>query len=287
MDTAETWQTVKVKKFFEKKASLMSRDQILSSFLFDNEVRVLLDAQLQRCLSVWDALPRWKAEVDAALSAALFLLGQGRDAEGRSPGQEMLGLKYSGKVSRQRRLVLGVLTVLLPYVWSKWGAQLRWGKWCDATVRGLSVLNTVLFFWQGRFSTLAERVLGLKMESVRKGRGRAVAFEYMNRQLVWEGFTEFLLFVAPLINFEKLQNAFRRRIGGASAIGLPETQCAICMQDPIVNPYGSSICMHALCYFCIASKIEEDPDYPCPRCGSVVSKQNLIPLLAPTRLREN
>lgn len=76
---------------------------------------------------------------------------------------------------------------------------------------------------------------------------REVSFEYLNRQLVWHAFTEFLLFVLPLIGIQRwrrwLTRTWRKtkdiiRTGpeeGSKANGeyafLPERTCAICYQD--------------------------------------------------------
>ncbi|PTB73478.1 hypothetical protein M440DRAFT_1441098 [Trichoderma longibrachiatum ATCC 18648] len=75
---------------------------------------------------------------------------------------------------------------------------------------------------------------------------REVSFEYLNRQLVWHAFTEFLLFVLPLIGinrwrrwlsrtWRKTKEIINTKQGGDSANGeygfLPERTCAICYQD--------------------------------------------------------
>lgn len=66
-------------------------------------------------------------------------------------------------------------------------------------------LNFIGFLWSGKYVTLVERLTGSIVEDLRKNRRRAVAFEYMNREIVWQGLTEFLLFVTPLISFEKVK----------------------------------------------------------------------------------
>lgn len=85
-----------------------------------------------------------------------------------------------------------------------------------------------------------------------------VSYEFMNRQMVWHAFTEFLLFFLPIINTRKLKRTVTRAIskvrempmipsalrslpaidqasGGVIRKGkyamLPEQQCAICAED--------------------------------------------------------
>ena len=88
---------------------------------------------------------------------------------------------------------------------------------------------------------------------------REVSFEYLNRQLVWHAFTEFLLFLLPLVGISRwrrwLSRAWRKakgltRSGGGGDQGLdegvktgelaflPERTCAICYQDQ--NPTATS-----------------------------------------------
>lgn len=85
---------------------------------------------------------------------------------------------------------------------------------------------------------------------------REVSFEYLNRQLVWHAFTEFLLFLLPLVGINRwkrwLSRAWRKTKalirndkGGedeAASKGelafLPERTCAICYKDQ--NPTSAS-----------------------------------------------
>lgn len=88
---------------------------------------------------------------------------------------------------------------------------------------------------------------------------RDVSFEYLNRQLVWHAFTEFLLFVLPLVGIGRwrrwVARAWRRTVSSLrSSEGdhesekekekdgelsfLPERTCAICYQAQ--NPTATS-----------------------------------------------
>ena len=85
---------------------------------------------------------------------------------------------------------------------------------------------------------------------------REVSFEYLNRQLVWHAFTEFLLFLLPLVGISRwrrwITRAWRRTKNiaqsgtdteGISVLKgelafLPERTCAICYKDQ--NPTSTS-----------------------------------------------
>ena len=86
---------------------------------------------------------------------------------------------------------------------------------------------------------------------------REVSFEYLNRQLVWHAFTEFLLFLLPLVGISRwrrwLSRVWRKTkailrkgtdededvLSSAGELAfLPERTCAICYQDQ--NPSSTS-----------------------------------------------
>lgn len=85
---------------------------------------------------------------------------------------------------------------------------------------------------------------------------REVSFEYLNRQLVWHAFTEFLLFLLPLVGISRwrrwLSRAWRKTKAALQSnpdedepekkqgelAFLPERTCAICYKDQ--NPTSTS-----------------------------------------------
>lgn len=226
----------------------------------------------------------WKHEVDAVLQGSLYYLSIW--SSGYTYGQQLQNVTYqngwagdvAGKVpaARWQRVLMGAALILIPYAWNRGGDYVQqndfptvWRRWMsrlDSCWKVASVINFVAFLWTARYPTLVERLLALKMVHVSPHLTRSVAFEYMNRQLVWEGFTEFLLFIMPLIDFDRIQNAFRRRIAPANPLS-PPSQCGICLADPIHNPHASDACGHVSCYYCIASQLQQDPSFPCPKCG--------------------
>ena len=114
----------------------------------------------------------------------------------------------------------------------------------------------LVFLVNGRYRTLIDRFLRLRLAPPSSQIGREISFEYLNRQLVWHAFTEFLLFLLPLVGISRwrrwLSRAWRKtkalvKLGGeeeeeATTKGelafLPERTCAICYQDQ--NPTSTS-----------------------------------------------
>lgn len=108
----------------------------------------------------------------------------------------------------------------------------------------------------GRYRTLVDRILRIRLTPPSTQVSREVSFEYLNRQLVWHAFTEFLLFLLPLVGISRwrrwLSRAWHRTVSTLRASGdedeisekrgelafLPERTCAICYQDQ--NPTSTS-----------------------------------------------
>ena len=115
----------------------------------------------------------------------------------------------------------------------------------------------LVFLYNGRYRTLLDRLLRLRLAPPSSQVSREVSFEYLNRQLVCHAFTEFLLFLLPLVGISRwrrwVARAWRRtksfmksggeededgmKMGGELAF-LPERTCAICYQDQ--NPISTS-----------------------------------------------
>jgi hypothetical protein len=59
-------------------------------------------------------------------------------------------------------------------------------------------------------STPLERLLRARLVYKQPSSSRVVSFEYLNRQLVWQELSDFLLFVLPLINVARIKRAMLR-----------------------------------------------------------------------------
>lgn len=112
------------------------------------------------------------------------------------------------------------------------------------------------------------RLLGMRLVYFRPNMTRRVSFELMNRQLVWHGFAvrlssslllhhycfycevincvqEFLLFLMPLINWDRIKTFLIRRFNkprnyprGLNPSLLTHTMaCGVCNIEPAYNPY--------------------------------------------------
>lgn len=229
------------------------------------EIMLALRAVLFK-LSVWDH----GISIDVLFSTSKVLI-KGLDA---TYGAALQNLKFTDarkkspilvSPSKLQKTLYGIFTVSGPYAWR------RWEDWLvdndngydepSPTVRKLTKLSSAIsnihstaalvsflvFLVNGRYRTLLDRILRLRLAPPTSQVSREVSFEYLNRQLVWHAFTEFLLFVLPLVGISRwrrwLSRAWRKtksimQSGGADEDDtksgefsfLPERTCAICYQ---------------------------------------------------------
>ena len=252
--------------------------------LLDEELLGLLKTQ------VGDALKyigphlqdSWSQEILLALRAVLFKLSIWDN--NASYGAALQNIRYADarqqslalpKPTRWQKSLYGLITVFGRYGWDKWEDWLidqergytAPSERVQKLTRLTSFLSTthsiaafgsfLVFLVDGHFRTLTDRVLRLRLVSPSNQVSREVSFEYLNRQLVWHAFTEFLLFLLPLVGIsrwrkwlarmwkktkdamkpESVEVAEDKAKTGPLAF-LPERTCAICYEDQ--NPTSTS-----------------------------------------------
>lgn len=243
--------------------------------LLDEELLDLLKGQVGEALKYFGSHLQddWSAEIMLALRAVLFKLSVwDHDA---TYGAALQNLKFtdarvSGShlvaPSKWQKALYGLFTVGGRYAWTRSEIWLmdndngydapsptmqRLSRLSDAvsTIYSTAAFASFLVFLvNGRYRTLLDRILRLRLAPLTSQVSREVSFEYLNRQLVWHAFTEFLLFVLPLVGISRwrrwLARAWRKtksvmNSGGDDEEGmksgefafLPERTCAICYQD--------------------------------------------------------
>ncbi|KAF8607723.1 hypothetical protein BDV93DRAFT_467252, partial [Ceratobasidium sp. AG-I] len=254
----------------------------LDSEQLDNELLTILKEPLAKCLdlikSSWGV--NHEPELSLVLQAVLYYLSIWNT--GATYGAKLQNLRY--KIPRgswtestskapsglPRRLLLAhaSLTVLIPYVHTRLRSHALSNAWPDApssdrrrklweiltrleTLHGtLGLASFIAFLWNGRYRTLADRLFGLRLEPIKRLVDRSVNYDFMNRQMVWHAFTEFLLFILPLINTKTLKRRLANMTTSLQPLSyvplpsfvlqsekrglywsLPPSECAVCAEE--------------------------------------------------------
>ncbi|KAG6029186.1 peroxisome assembly protein (Peroxin-2) [Claviceps sp. Clav32 group G5] len=244
--------------------------------LLDEELVDLLKGQVGEALKYFAGghlQDDWSSEIMLALRAILFKLTVwDHDA---TYGAALQNLTYTdarhpGPVltppSRLQKSMYGLITVFGKYTWTRWEDWLlehdgghdhppsprirslsRWTRRLTTMHSAAALASFMAFLWNGHYRTLLDRMLRMRLAAPTSQINREVSFEYLNRQLVWHAFTEFLLFMLPLIGINKWRRWLSRtwkkikdlistkEKGDGAPHGeygfLPERTCAICYQD--------------------------------------------------------
>ncbi|RJE20735.1 Peroxisomal biogenesis factor 2 [Aspergillus sclerotialis] len=251
--------------------------------LLDEELLGLFQGQVGEALKYFGPQMRedWSHEILFALRAILFKLSIWD--HNASYGAALQDLRYidsrsKGPVhsppTKWQKSIYGLLTVGGRYAWDKWegwlinqesgfeepSQQVRTlGRLTDLVSSAHSIaafVSFLVFLVNGRYRTLVDRILRMRLTPPSAQASREVSFEYLNRQLVWHAFTEFLLFLLPLVGIGRwrrwLSRAWRKTKTALKSSGdedekdeklgelsfLPERTCAICYKEQ--NPTSSS-----------------------------------------------
>ncbi|RHZ56709.1 hypothetical protein Glove_397g8 [Diversispora epigaea] len=302
--------------------------------LLDFELFDILKEQLWQIFTLFK--PQFRVTFEPELLALLqFIMYRLSIYEsGASYGAQLQNLKYRNErqhggllqstakdapLTKFQKYAFGIMTIGGQYVWMRMNRIVTaqgWGELEDNNPRKifwkilqkveniyrvLSLLNFFVFLYDGKYRNLIDKILSMRLVYDRRTINRQISFEFLNRQLVWHAFTEFLLFLMPLINLRKLKNILQRKLLPASFTKskllnfLPPHICAICYENQAAptttttsattstistnvnstklhNPYETN-CGHRYCYYCIKIKlIQEDGSWGCLRCGEVVKE---------------
>lgn len=264
----------------------------LDSTELDDDLLSVLQEQL---LGVFKVLPstrplQFKPELRAALKVLLWWYSVRNS--GRTFGQDMLNVQYCtcNDVRRPatagKKLGLLLLSVGVEWVGERFHALgsalapgLRPGQlqsllgWITAAFNLLSLLNFTLFLLRGCYPTLLDRLLGLQLAPTKPQTLRTLSYGFMNQEILWHGFSEFVFFVLPHLNLFAVRNWLRRVAMSLSAtpVTVPAdfSRCAFCGHPPTLPQL--SACGHVYCYYCLRANCMADSSFPCCVCGHVLA----------------
>ncbi|KAF3913669.1 hypothetical protein AA313_de0200219 [Arthrobotrys entomopaga] len=264
----------------------------LDTELLDAELLDLLKGQLWSAIKYFNPVIKEQYEIEFVALLRLILFKFTIWDNNATYGAALQNLAYAdarrnGAIdtppSRTQKTLYGLVTVLGRYVYDKVDSHLLSSSGLDfdespfyrnlsramsnlTTIHSIaSFISLLTFLSNGRYRTLLDRVLRMKLVTPTRHVRREVSFEYLNRQLVWHAFTEFLLFILPIVGISRwrrwLGKLWRKavvlirksrgqeeEVSSSSNDGvlgfLPERTCAICYsesspEDVLNNPGGA------------------------------------------------
>lgn len=203
-------------------------------------------------------------------------------------GQQLLLMKYHEASKHQCKLYLyafgivgchwlkdraDAINILIGK--SQWNVQ--WLRkvfdWGEIMIKLTSFINFLIFIHEGKYLMLIERILGLKKVPSVVG-FRQLGYDYMARELLHQGFSEFTSFLLPFINWKNLWRHIcpTKKLAQLHSVNLEF--CSICTK-PYCRPHKIG-CEHVFCYYCIQQQFVVDAVHSCPVCGHEGS--NVTPL---------
>ncbi|KAJ6394660.1 hypothetical protein OIU77_023798 [Salix suchowensis] len=282
----------------------ISRVNQFDAARLDIEMSAMLKEQLVKVFSLMKPgmLFQYEPELDAFLEFLIWRFSIWVDKP--TPGNALMNLRYRderamdsiGKVRTglegpgltiAQKILYCIATAGGQYTWARLQSFSAFRAWGDSEQRPLarhawiliqrieglykaaSFGNLLIFLYTGRFRSLIERVLQARLVYGSPNMNRAVSFEYMNRQLVWNEFSEMLLLLLPLLNsssMKKLLSPFSKDKSSSSKV---DDSCSICQAIPAI-PFLALPCQHRYCYYCLRTRCSAATSFRCPSCGEPV-----------------
>ncbi|GFS05914.1 peroxisome biogenesis factor 2-like [Elysia marginata] len=221
-------------------------------------------------------------------------------SKGDHPGSATCGTT----ITSREKVLYALLVIICPWLkeristlmaylgLSQYDLEIHWWlQQAQTVVKVAALFNLLVFLRKGVYLSLVERILGIRSFYPQRQGLRQVGFEYMTREILWHGFSEFLFFLLPLINFQRIKNSVRRWLGPRVEAGgrgsgghlkhrtrADLMTCAVCEQWPVLpREIG---CRHVFCYYCISANLSADPNYCCPQCDRPVGSSSNIKSVA-------
>ncbi len=224
-----------------------------------------------------------------------------------TPGMRIAGLKHSPSLSWRRRVVLGVLVVLFPWLLIRLRIRLtregrlnalRWLDSVEGVVSLAKVLNMLAFLRGGKFPSLEDRLSGVALEyNMNDRRSRSgwdtINYTFLGRRLLFDAFTGASDAFSRLADWNTVRLWMARHIGiwkrrhrrstlqtegSSGGLETDEEKEVTAAENLILtscvecgaNPPCMphlATCGHLFCYLCCAAHYDGGHSCVCPECG--------------------
>ncbi|XP_041991547.1 peroxisome biogenesis protein 2-like isoform X1 [Salvia splendens] len=282
----------------------ISRVNQVDAGRLDVEMSAMLKEQLVKVFSLLKPgmLFQYEPELDAFLEFLIWRFSIWVDKP--TPGNALMNLRYRDERAVEPRVKVRmglegpgltvsqkiwycIATVGGQYIWARLQSFSAFRRWGDTEQRSLarrgwfilqriegfykaaSFGNLLIFLLTGRYRSLTERALRARLVYGSPNMNRSVSFEYMNRQLVWNEFSEMLLLLLPLLNSSSLRKVLRpfSKDKSSNSEG-DDALCPICQTTP-TTPFLALPCQHRYCYYCLRTRCAS-MSFRCSRCSEPV-----------------
>uniref|UniRef100_A0A0E0PK06 RING-type E3 ubiquitin transferase (cysteine targeting) n=1 Tax=Oryza rufipogon TaxID=4529 RepID=A0A0E0PK06_ORYRU len=226
----------------------ISRVNQFDAARLDVEMSAMLKEQLVKVFSLVKPglLFQYEPELDAFLEFLIWRFSIWVDKP--TPGNALMNLRYRDERAAPITGKEGLEGPGLSVSQKRPLARRAWGlvQHAEGLYRASSFFNLLLFLYGARYKTIVERILKARLVYESPNMNRAVSFEYMNRQLVWNEFSEMLLLLLPLLNSSSVKKFLLpfSKDKSASSSG-DEADCPICRSSPSI-PFVALPCQHSV-----------------------------------------
>jgi len=268
----------------------------LDSAELDEELDSLFWEQLlEVCEAFRVSVATWSNELRLALRGFLWYYSIWKTDS--TFGQDMLDLHYKhangSSVNRLQAMLHGFFTVVLPYLQEKLplSNHVNSPKIAQLIEDAAWMLHFYWFLVRGGFRSWTERLLRLRAVHSEAPSLSSIDFQYMNREMLWHGFADILIYVLPLINYRRFyffarkqwfnwkQRNRKQQFSGENQIKpviftrASLNRCCYCLTDTPILPQSIG-CSHVMCYSCAMGLLECHG--LCPVCDSEIVVVNPI-----------
>lgn len=240
----------------------MSRVQQIDAFLLDSQLSDLLVSQLSISPSIDRNLIKFL--IDTVLFKVTVF------DKSQSYGLFLQNLKFGNKLTTSKKVLYWLLVVFGNY---KLKSKLNF-----TALKVYNVLNFasyIAFILKNDYPSLILRLLRIKIKPINNHKMNNLSFEFQNRQLIWNTFLEFVLFILPILtNNAKFQYLLNNLLHPGSSSNqqqqvnislIKPNQCPICVSThsnitlnfQITSPYKVNCCGRKYCYVCVLKKLDQ------------------------------
>lgn len=200
---------------------------------------------------------------------------------GQTIGQKLLQLRYGHyktlqPLSRTHLHILNIALILISWKksFSNSSHSITIGKWFEPIYHAATVINFLIFLYNGKYQNLLLRILGIRSVHVNPSPlTRSINTTFLRRELVWRGAAESTMFVLSFINLHKIRRYVSQLISSYKTkddqVPMNFNICAFCKEIPII-PHQGRCLLHVYCYYCVSVAISNDSNTKCPSCEVVI-----------------